>query len=51
MCHTVIFTVVTSASCVMVKKINFRYETAAAGTGLFVISISFHRVYKLSILH
>jgi len=30
---------------------NFWYETAATGTGLFAISIFFHRVYKLSILH
>ena len=31
------------------KKMNFCYETAI-GTGLFAISISFHRVYKFSIL-
>jgi len=49
MCHTVIFTVVISASCVMVKK-KLIFD-ATAGTGLFVISIFFHRVYKLSILH
>jgi len=30
---------------------NFWYKTAAIGTGLFIISIFFHRVYKLSILH
>ena len=48
--HTMIFTVVTSASCVTVKKMNFWYDTAAVSTGLFAISIFFHRVYKLSIL-
>jgi hypothetical protein len=30
---------------------NVWYETAATGTGLFAISILFHMVYKLSILH
>jgi hypothetical protein len=49
--QTVIFSVVTSASCVTVKKMNFWYETAATGTGLFAISTFFRRVYKLSILH
>ena len=49
--YTVIFTVVTSASCVTVKKINFWYETAVIGTRLSAISIFFHRVNKLSILH
>jgi len=46
-----IITVATSASYVTVKEINFWYETAAMGTGIFAISIFFHRVYKLSILH
>ena len=50
-CHTVTFTVVTSASCVTVKKMNFWYEMTAISTGLFAISIFYHKVYKLSILH
>jgi hypothetical protein len=45
------FTAVTSANCVMVKKMNFYYEIAAIGTGLFAISISLRRPHKLSILH
>jgi len=39
-----IFTVVTSGSCVTVKKINFWYKTAAVGTGIFAISIQFSSI-------
>jgi len=47
-----IITVVTSASYATVKKNVFLVKkTAAIGTGIFAISIFFHRVYKLSILH
>jgi hypothetical protein len=30
---------------------HFWYKTAATGTGILAISIFFHRVYKISILH